>query len=88
MYRMRTIYSFVLAACLLLCGVTPIVAQEAEKEDPVIIAAPDTVIEKTAYTLSDQGVTIEVSFTVPRTPQSILITISIRLILLVWLVLP
>ena len=40
----------------------PIVAQEAEEEDPVIIAAPDTVIEKTAYTLSDQGVTIEVSY--------------------------
>ena len=62
MYRMRTIYSFVLAACLLLGGVTPIVAQEAETEDPVIITAPDTVIEKTAYTLSDQGVTIEVSY--------------------------
>ena len=36
------------------------VAQEIE--DPVIITAPDTVINKTAYTLSEQGVTIAVSY--------------------------
>jgi hypothetical protein len=34
----------------------------AQSEEPVIITAPDTVIEKTAYTLSEQGITIEVSY--------------------------
>jgi hypothetical protein len=36
--------------------------QAQEEKDPVVITAPDTVIEKTAYTLSEQGITIEVSY--------------------------
>ncbi|MBQ1858388.1 MAG: hypothetical protein II140_00865 [Paludibacteraceae bacterium] len=59
---MRTMYSFVLAACLVMGSVAPVVAREAEEEEPVVITAPDTVIEKTAYTLSEQGITIEVSY--------------------------
>ena len=38
------------------------IGAKAESEEPVIITAPDTVIEKTAYTLADQGITIEVSY--------------------------
>ena len=56
---MKTTYRFLLAICLLAGGVLPVVAQT---EDVVIITAPDTVIEKTAYTLSEQGVTIAVSY--------------------------
>jgi len=38
------------------------VGVKAQSEEPVIITAPDTVIEKTAYTLSEQGITIDVSY--------------------------
>lgn len=40
----------------------PKMAQEIAAEEPVIITAPDTTIEKTAYTLSEQGITIAVSY--------------------------
>ena len=40
----------------------PVMAQEIAAEEPVIITAPDTTIDKTAYTLSDQGITIAVSY--------------------------
>ena len=40
----------------------PEMAQEIAAEEPVIITAPDTTIDKTAYTLSDQGITIAVSY--------------------------
>ena len=38
----------------------PEMAQEIAAEEPVIITAPDTTIDKTAYTLSDQGITFGV----------------------------
>ena len=53
-YVRRLFNIIVLLSCVL--GVM------AQSEEPVIITAPDTVIEKTAYTLSDQGITIEVSY--------------------------
>ncbi len=34
----------------------------AQDEEPIIIVAPDTTIDKTAYTLEDQGITISVSY--------------------------
>lgn len=40
----------------------PEMAQEIAAEEPVIITAPDTTIDKTAYTLSEQGITIAVSY--------------------------
>ena len=40
----------------------PEMAQEIAAEEPVIITAPDTTIEKTDYTLSEQGITIAVSY--------------------------
>ena len=40
----------------------PKMAQEIAAEEPVIITAPDTTIDKTAYTLADQGITIAVSY--------------------------
>ena len=40
----------------------PEMAQEIAAEEPVIITAPDTTIDKTAYTLADQGITIAVSY--------------------------
>ena len=40
----------------------PVMAQEIAAEEPVIITAPDTTIEKTDYTLSEQGITIAVSY--------------------------
>lgn len=57
---MRTIYPFLLFICLFMGGLMPVSAQ-VETDDPVILVAPDTVIDKTAYTLSGQGVTIAVS---------------------------
>ena len=48
---------FPLIAILLLA-----IGAKAQSEEPVIITAPDTVIEKTAYTLSEQGITIAVSY--------------------------
>ena len=40
----------------------PEMAQKIAAEEPVIITAPDTTIEKTDYTLSEQGITIAVSY--------------------------
>ena len=60
MYNMRTMYSYVLAACLVLGSIAPVVAQEAE--EPVVITARDTVIDKTAYSFTEQGVTISVTY--------------------------
>lgn len=46
---------------MLIASVMPLWAQETN-EEPVIITAPDTVIDKTAITLTDQGVTISVAY--------------------------
>ena len=43
-----------------LCLAVGMMAQEAE--EPVIITAPDTVINKTAYSFTEQGITIAVSY--------------------------
>ena len=43
-----------------LCVALHAFAQEID--DPIIITAPDTTIDKTAYTLTDQGITISVSY--------------------------
>lgn len=52
----------------LMAQTTPLMAQtnalkaaQTTQEEPVIIVAPDTTIDKTAYTLEDQGITISVS---------------------------
>lgn len=44
---------------LMICTAMSVLAQ-AEK--PIVIAAPDTTIDKTAYSLTEQGVTIAVSY--------------------------
>ena len=58
---MKTFNSLLSVICLLIGGIAPVFAQEAA-EEPIIITAPDTVVNKTAYTLSEQGVTIAVSY--------------------------
>lgn len=52
---MNRIFSLIALLCVA-------VGMMAQVEEPVIITAPDTVIEKTAYTLSEQGITISVSY--------------------------
>ena len=54
LYVRRLFTIIVLLSCVL--------GMMAQSEEPVIITAPDTVIEKTAYTLSEQGITIDVSY--------------------------
>ena len=54
LYVRRLFTIIVLLSCVL--------GMMAQSEEPVIITAPDTVIEKTAYTLSEQGITIAVSY--------------------------
>ena len=49
---------FTLITILGLCA--GMLAQEAE--EPIIITAPDTTIDKTAYSFTDQGITISVSY--------------------------
>ena len=51
---MKKIFTFIAFICLSFCGF-------AQDEDPIVITAPDTVIDKKAYTLQDQGITISVS---------------------------
>ena len=55
-YTMNKIYSLI----TMLFFALGVMAQEVE--EPVIITAPDTTIEKTSYTLTEQGITIEVSY--------------------------
>lgn len=52
---MKKIFTF-----LFLLTAIHVAAQEAE--DPIIITAPDTTIEKTAYSFTEQGITIAVSY--------------------------
>ena len=52
---MRKIFTFLAVMCLA-CHVF------AQAEEPVVIDAPDTVINKTAYTLEEEGITIAVSY--------------------------
>ncbi len=52
---MRKIFTF-----LMLFAAMNLLAQSIE--EPVVIAAPDTTIDKTAYTLTGEGVTISVSY--------------------------
>lgn len=54
--RMKRIYFLLSVVCLALS------VQAQEAEEPVIITAPDTVINKTAYSFTDQGITISVSY--------------------------
>ena len=51
---MKKFFSF-----LMICTAMSVLAQA---EEPIIIAAPDTTIDKTAYSLTEQGVTIAVSY--------------------------
>lgn len=53
---MKRIYFLLSVVCLALS------VQAQEVEEPVIINAPDTVINKTAYSLTDEGITISVSY--------------------------
>jgi len=59
---MKHFASLLSILCLIAGGWTPIAAQADTTEDPIIIPAPDTVINKQAYTLSEQGITIAVSY--------------------------
>lgn len=52
---------FFLAIAMIAC-MMPGRAQEIEAEEPVIITAPDTTIDKTAYSLSAEGISIAVSY--------------------------
>ena len=53
---MKRLYILIAAVCLAL-GV-----QAQEAEEPISITAPDTVINKTAYSFTEQGITISVSY--------------------------
>lgn len=53
---MKRIYFLLSVVCLALS------VQAQEVEEPVIINAPDTVIDKTAYSLTEEGITISVSY--------------------------
>lgn len=53
---MKRIYFLLSVVCLALS------VQAQEVEEPVIINAPDTVINKTAYSLTEEGITISVSY--------------------------
>ncbi|MBQ7631163.1 MAG: hypothetical protein IJS82_00170 [Paludibacteraceae bacterium] len=54
MKKIFTIFATLLVAC---CAF----AQEAEIEEPIIIVAPDTFVNKQPYSFTDQGITISVT---------------------------
>ena len=58
---MKYFYHLLVAAVIVISGMMPVCAQEVIDEDPVIITAKDTVINKTAYQFTEQGVTIAIS---------------------------
>lgn len=53
---MKKVFAFILGIC---CALS---AWAQEVEEPVVIMAPDTVIDKTAYSFTEQGITISVSY--------------------------
>ena len=53
--KMRHLFAIIATLCIA-------VNVMAQNEEPIIIVAPDTTIDKTAYTLEDQGITISVSY--------------------------